>query len=351
MGKSKDAINDYELALRIDPDAESALLALVRLNWAAKERTEAVDYLRRYTVAAGGEFEGQVTAAEWHLRLGRYDDALDLAQRARETRPDERVQRVLGLVALHRGQYKEAVLHLPKADPDAEVLAGLIRAHLALGNLPEAADWAGEVGKVKDATAELRRLCKRVGGLVERRQALLKEAHVPAGKEDAWRQAADRYLCADEAHREGQAGERVEALLKGAFDGGADLGPADALRGLLALEKGRLAKALTDAEQAVKLSPEEARGYYVRGRVRLERGQADAVADLEKAATLSRRQDAAVLHWLAAALAQAGRAQDALTVQREAVQRNPHDPELMEQLHELEKGQPAPGQKTGRNGG
>jgi tetratricopeptide (TPR) repeat protein len=351
MGKSKDAMADYELALRVDPDAESALLALVRLNWAAKNRAEAVDYLRRYTVAAGGEFEGQVTAAEWHLRMGRYDDALDLAQRARETRPDERVQRVLGLVALHRGQNEEAVLHLAKATLDSEVVAGRLRAYLALGDLTEARSCcAAFLGEIEKPTAELRRLCRRVDGLVERRQALLKEAHVPAGKEEAWRQAADRYLCADEAHREGQPGERVEALLKGAFDGGAELGPAYALRGLIALEKGRPARALADAEQAVKLAPEESRGYFVRGRVRLERGQADAVADLERAATLTRRQDAAVLHWLAAALSQAGRAQDALTVQREAVQRSPHDPELIEQLHELEKGQQGSSQKAGRSG-
>jgi tetratricopeptide (TPR) repeat protein/transglutaminase-like putative cysteine protease len=351
MGKPKDAVADYELALRVDADADAPLLALVRLNWAAKNRAEAVDYLRRYTVAAGGEFEGQVTAAEWHLRLGRYDDALDLAQRARETRPDESVQRVLGLVYLHRKDYKQAVLHLAKATVDSEVVAGLIRAHLALGNLTEARSCCvALVGEIEEPSAELRRLCKRVDGLVERRQALLKEAHVPAGKEDAWRQAADHYVCADDARGDGQPAERVEALLKGAFDDGVELGPADALRGLLALERGRLARALADADRAVRLAPEEARGYYVRGRVRLERGNGEAVADLEKAATLSRRQDAAVLHWLAAALSQAGRAEEALTVQREAVQRSPHDPELIEQLHELEKGQPGAGQKTGRSG-
>jgi tetratricopeptide (TPR) repeat protein/transglutaminase-like putative cysteine protease len=350
MGKPKDAFADYELALRVDPEADAALLALVRLHWAAKDRDDAVDALRRYTVAAGDEFEGQVTAAEWHLRLGRYEDALDLARRAAEARPDERVERVLGLVSLHRKEYKDVALHLAKAELDAEVLAGLLRAHLALGNLSEAADWAGQLGKVKGATPEVRRLCKRVNALVERRQALLKEVHVPADKEDAWRQAADRYVCADEAHADDQPAERVEALLKGAFDGGADLGPAYGLRGLLALEKGRLARALADAERAVRLAPDEARGYYVRGRVRLERGSTEAVADLEKAATLSRRQDAAVLHWFAAALSQAGRPREALTVQREAVQRSPRDPELIEQLHELEKGQPGNGQKTGRSG-
>jgi len=39
------------------------------------------------------------------------------------------------------------------------------------------------------------------------------------------------------------------------------------------------------------LAPADARGYYVRGRVRLERGSKEALADLEKAADLSKRKD------------------------------------------------------------
>jgi tetratricopeptide (TPR) repeat protein/transglutaminase-like putative cysteine protease len=350
LGKPKDAIADYEQALRVDQDAAVPLLALVRLHWAAKQREEALDALRRYTVAADSEPEALVTAAEWHLKLGRYEDAQDLAQRAREARPEERAQRVLGLVALHRGQYDEAVRRLDKAEANAEVLAGLVRAHLAVGNLTEAALRAGQADKLKESSPELRRLCKRVTGLVERRAAVLKDLDVPAGRRDAWQKAADHFVCAEDARRSGQSDQRVEGLLRGAFGGDVELGPAFALRGEVALEKGRLAKALADAEQAVRLAPKEPAGYYVRGRVRLERGNGEALADLEKAATLGDRKDAAVLHWFAAALSQAGRAAEALTVQREAVRRDPDNAELREQLRDLEKGQATPTPKTGRSG-
>ena len=120
-------------------------------------------------------------------------------------------------------------------------------------------------------------------------------------------------------------------------DPGPTLGPALALRGRLALERGKLSKAHDDAGEAIKLSPKQALGYYVRGRVRLERGRPDGLADLARAAELSARKDALILHWLAAALSQAGRYAEALTTQREAVQLRPQDPELLEQLQELER--------------
>lgn len=340
LGRTRDAVADYEQALRIDADAEEPLLALVRLHWAAKERAETLDYLRRYTVAAGTEPEALVTAAEWHLKLGRYEDALDLAQRAREARPEARAQRVLGLVYLHRGRYEDAVRRLEKTDADAEVLAGLVRAHLALGNLSEAALRAGQADKRKETTAELRRLGKRVARLVARRDAVLKAAAVTGGAEGAWRKAADHFVCAEDARRQGESTDRVEALLRGAFADGVGLGPAYALRGQLALEKGRLTRALDDAERAVRLAPQDPGGYYVRGRVLLERGSREALPDLEKAAALGEHRDGTVLHWFATALAQAGRTQEAVTVQREAARRSPDDREIRDQLRELEKGQP-----------
>jgi Flp pilus assembly protein TadD len=69
----------------------------------------------------------------------------------------------------------------------------------------------------------------------------------------------------------------------------------------------------------------------------LERADDKALGDLEQAAKLSERKDADVLHWLAAALAQAGRLEDALQAQREAVKLKPENREMMEQLRDLEK--------------
>jgi tetratricopeptide (TPR) repeat protein len=339
LGKPEEAATAYEQALKVEADAEKPLLALVRLSWDGKKTEDALGYLRRYTVAVGDDLDGLATAAEWHLRLGRDEDAFDLASKAREIGFHEKAQRVLGLVALHRGKYEEAALHLAKADLDAEVLDGQVRASLALGRLSEAIAQAAQLEKIKDPPPDLRRLCGAVGDLAARRETLRKEVRFPAGKEEAGKKALDQYLCADYAYREGAPTDRVEALLGGAFADSVEIGPAYGLRGVLTLDRGRLGKALTDAERAVALAPADARGYYVRGRVRLERGSKDALADLEKAAELSKRKDAVILHWYAAALSQAGRQGEALTVQREAVQQKPNDAEMAEQLRELEKAQ------------
>src|SRR5262249_25158429 len=144
--------------------------------------------------------------------------------------------------------------------------------------------------------------------------------------------AVDACVCAEQAFAEGRPAAEVEALLAKAFVGDVELGPAFGLRALLAVEKGRLTKALTDAEKAVALCPNEGRGYYVRGRVRLERGKEGALADLEKAARLTKRKDGRVLHWLAAAQAEMGQAQEALATQREAAKLAPNDAEVAEQL-------------------
>jgi len=174
--------------------------------------------------------------------------------------------------------------------------------------------------------------------LVDRTTALRKALPVPAGKAEACAAAIDSYACAEYAHEEGLPAGRVEGLLASALTEGVEVGPAHGLRGLLALENGRLARALSDAEQAIRLCPKEARGYYVRGRVRLERGAEGALPDLAKAAELSQRKEATMLHWLAAALARVGQQQEALATQREAVKLKPGDGELIEQLKEFERG-------------
>jgi tetratricopeptide (TPR) repeat protein len=129
----------------------------------------------------------------------------------------------------------------------------------------------------------------------------------------------------------------AEKLLGTAFQDGMELGPALALRGLWELEKGRLSKAAQDAERALRLSPKEARGFYVRGRVRLERQDANALTDLVQAAQLSRRSDAAILHWLAAAQFKAGKLDEAIATEQEAIKLNAHEPEFQEQLREFQK--------------
>ena len=115
---------------------------------------------------------------------------------------------------------------------------------------------------------------------------------------------------------------------------GKELGCVYGLKGLLALGKGRLREALTAAEKAVVLNPREASGWYVRP-VRLERAAPGALADLQKAAELSRK-DADVLQALAEAEWQAGQAEPARQTLREAIKLRPNDKALAELLKEPE---------------
>jgi tetratricopeptide (TPR) repeat protein len=336
LGKAKEAKEVYGLLAETEGNAEKGLLALVRLEAMAGARAEALDHLRHYVVAIGDDQSGLLTAADWYLRLGRADEAFDLADRAKEQRFHEKAHRILGLVYRQRGDHTKAVFHLNKAEPDATVLEALIRCHLALGQLKAAMECADQGDRVEDAGAGLRQAVIIANSLARRRQDVLQAAKVPAGKEEIWSEAAVQFVCAEYAWREGRPADEVEAMLARALPDSVALGPAYGLRGLLALERGRLTKALIDAEKAVALSPTEALGFLVRGRVRLERAGDGALADLTKAVELTGHRDATALHWLAAARFRAGQVAEALAAQREAVKLRPEDRELTEQLKVLE---------------
>jgi tetratricopeptide (TPR) repeat protein/transglutaminase-like putative cysteine protease len=343
LGKKKEAAAAYRRLAEMDGNLEKGLLSLIRLEVATGARGDALDHLRRYELAVDGDEAGMLTAADFYLRLGRLDEAFDLATRAGEFRFHEQAHRILGLVYRQRGDHAKAVLHLGKADADAVVLEALIRSHLALGQLKEAVERADQGDRLEEAGAGLRQAVIMANSLARRREDVLKGAKVPAGREEVWSGAAAKFVCAEYAWREGRPAAEVEALLAAALPDGVALGPAYGLRGLLALEHGRLTKALADAEKAVALSPAEAAGYLVRGRVRLERGADGALVDLAKAVDLTGRRDATSLHWLAAARFRAGQVAEALAVQREAVKLRPRDRELTEQLKEMEEAKSATG--------
>jgi tetratricopeptide (TPR) repeat protein len=337
LGRTKDAAATYREAVRAEPQSEDALLAVVRLSAAVGDRAEALDSLRRYTLQVGGDVNGLLRAAELYLGLGRYDDAFELASRARDIRFHEKAQRVLGLVHRHRGEHARAVFHLEKATPDAVVLEALIRSNLSLGRLHEAKGRAEQAERLADLTAGLQQAIVIADALGQRRKTILRALKVPEEQEEAWATAVERYLCAEYAWKERRPSAEVAALLEPAFGDGVTLSPAYALRGLLALERGRLSAALADAEKAIALSANEAVAYQVRGRVRLERAAAGALEDLQKAAELNGRRDAVTLHWLAAAQFRLGRIADAVATQREAVKLKPGEKELAAQLEEFEK--------------
>jgi tetratricopeptide (TPR) repeat protein len=342
LGRPADAVRVYREALTLDRDCQAALDCLIRLTLADKDRLQTLDYLRRYTVVVGEDVTGLLQAADYYLRLERFDDAFELASRVRKQQFHEKAERILGLVCLHRGDAAGALQHLGKAEIDATVLEGLIRASITLGNLCDLAPRLDRVEKLDKPSATLRRLCAEGRELRRRRTELGKDFPAPPGKEATWTAALDVLVCGEAALAKGRPVKQVERLLAQLPEEIA-LGPVYALRGRLALERGKLSVALEAAEQAVALSPRYAGGYYVRGRVRLERQLAGARADLEKAAELSGQRDAEVLHYLAAALSREGHWPEAITAQRAAVKLKPKNAEMVNQLSRFEKAAGTPG--------
>jgi len=239
------------------------------------------------------------------------------------------VQRILGMVALRRGEYDKAAFHLERADATAPVLLGRIQAQLALGNLTAAEREAKRGDLLVNVPADLKASMEWVRALVARRETLLKQSLPTPSDKNRWITAIEHLVCAEEARREGKAA-RVEWLLSKAEAEGRDLGPVRGLRAVLLLERGRLSLALAEAERAIVLSPKEASGWYVRGRVRLERTAAGALLDLQKAAELSERKDANILQALAEAQIQGGQAEQGRQTLREALKLRPSDKALGE---------------------
>ncbi|MFN4260571.1 MAG: DUF3857 domain-containing protein, partial [Gemmataceae bacterium] len=338
-----DAATDaYRTALRLNEKADAALARLIELSLAAKDKKSALDYVRRYTILATGDADMLALAADWHWRLNRPDDALELAQRSGDLAFTPLAHLVMGLVHEQRGEFEKAAQHLEQAGLAAPALAGLIRSHIALGNLRQAEDQALRAERLAKNHADLASTCALVPPLTQRRAAILKTVTMPPDEEEAWTRAVDAFVCAEYAWDVEGAVARVGTLLAKACRDDTPIGPAFALRGLLALEKGRLSRALHDAEHAIRLSPDDPRGWYVRGRVLWERGEEQALADLTAAVEKSQRKDAAILHWLAAAHLRRGQHDSALALQRDAVRLAPDNAEFTEQLRAIEKTQPTP---------
>ncbi len=337
LKRPREAVRAFERALERDKEATFALEALTRLALADRRRDDALLQARRLAAAAGNDVPGLLAAADFLLRLDRPDEAFDLAMKAREQGFNARAQRILGLIWLRRGEPFRALPHLDKAEADAGVVEGLLTCYLALGDL-EGAEKRLPLAErfTTPSTPSLQTSSERIRTLARTRDALAAATTVPPGKADSVRQALGQVVCAEAAYRDGQPRAQVESLLHQALTDSPDLAAGLALRARLALDRGQLRAALADAERAITLGPRQAAGYFVRGRVQLERDR-DALTDLLKAAELSGRQDADVLQALAAAQHRAGHLADALATQREAVKLRPQDKDLAQQLEDLEK--------------
>jgi tetratricopeptide (TPR) repeat protein len=343
LGRGREAGRAYEEALGLDRDTNGAMAGLVRLALAAGNRARALEQLCRYSLAVSDSPRGLLKAADYYLRLQRWEDALDLARRAGTEAEPAKAHRVLGLAHWHRDELTRAVHHLRNAEADTDVVEALLDCSVRLADLEDLPDLLRRAEGVDHPTAGLRGLAERAGRVLKRRADLGKQLPAPAGRVREWAKALGALACAEDAYGVHAPAARVESLLGRALDNGPEPGPALALRGRLALDRGRLGRALADAEAALRLSPDCATAYYVRGRVRQERADAAALPDLQRAAELTSRTDAAVLHALAECLFEAGRREEALEAQRLAVKLRPADADMAEQLTRFEKAVPSTG--------
>jgi tetratricopeptide (TPR) repeat protein len=305
-----------------EPEDRGSLQAIVRLEMALGHKQEAMRYLRRYTVAVAGDCQGLAKAAEFYLRLGRLDDALELAAEAIGSGPHADAERVMGLVYWQRREAERALPHLQRAAIDAQVQIALIEAFLALGDLRSAEFIADNVMERGGSQGELAKAVALVISLCQRRNLLRREMKESAAGID---KAIDLLVCAEHERREGITPQRVESLVKSALTAYPGFGPAHGLQALLHLEHGRLSDALSCAEQAVALAPWDARGHYVRGRVQLERGQSDALEELGEATTRALPADPELLTWYATALQRAGKTDLARSVRERAARLQVND--------------------------
>ena len=343
MGNAREAMEAFARALQVDREATEALDSLIRLSLLDSKKSAALDYLRRYVLAVGDEPAGLLLAAETYLKIGHDAEALDLATRATDPRFLGKAERTIGLVWLKRGDLSKAAAHLTKAEPGPAVFEGLMRTRIGLGDLSQAETVLARASKLDKPTDALRTAMDRTRRLVQRRTEL--SAALTDEQKKKGLPALGCLVCVEALREEGlPASAAEERLVKLAAT--MKLGPLTAWSARQALERGKLAVALAEAEKAIAQSPAYAGGYFVRGRVRLERGVDGALADLTRAADLSKQKDADVLHALADALHRSGRLQDALTVQRIAVRLKPKDNEMVEQLAVLEKEAGADGSQS-----
>jgi tetratricopeptide (TPR) repeat protein len=337
LGQLKETMQTLEMALDADANATEILEYLVRVEIKAGRKESALDHLRRYTVATAKDLASLVTAADLHLQLGRHEDAFELASRAREVGFQAKAQRILGLVYFAKQDYTQAALHLERADLDGKALTAVIQAHLRLGDLDAAQRRAESIRRLEKADADLLTAEKDIAALVERRHKLMDKWEPQIDVKKAATRVINRCLCAERGLEERWPREQVERLVNEAANENLEYAPLLALRAYLELEKGQLRKAVADADAAIKLQPTEPRAFLTRGRARLEQGNVNgALSDLRKATEFSKREDAIILHWFAAALLDAGRMKEAIETQRLALLLRPNDAELQDQLRRME---------------
>ena len=329
MGRPREALAAYRAAYEQAPGNREILLHAIRLSMKAKDDMAALDFLRRYSLRVLDDVEGLVLAAAAYHKLGRLDEALELALRAREIDFHERAQRIIGLVHFQRGDFSRAALHLEKAEPDVVVHAALLRSRLLTGELRDVPEQLARIGRLADVPPALARLAEQARAVLKRRQT--------ADGREGGSKAHDAAACAEYALLASEPAERVKRLADHALTSPVQPPLALAVRAKLELGQGRLRDALRDAEAALQGWKGLKLALLVRGWVRLERNSPGALEDLAAGVDWDGRKDADSLQALAEAQAAAGKKDEAAKTAREALRLRPRDKTLTELVERMEK--------------
>ncbi|HLS57309.1 MAG TPA: tetratricopeptide repeat protein [Zeimonas sp.] len=303
-GRNDDARTQFEAALKREPDSPAILFSLAQLAHQTKQPKVAEDYLRRY------------------LELP--------AQVQRDNAP---AYLFMGQLAEEAGRTEDAVGWYARVQRGEQFMPALTRRAVLLGKL----------GRGDEARELLRGTS--VATVRERVQLTAAEAQVlrEAGRDteafNVLAQALERMPeNPDLLYDYAMAAERIDRLdametsLRKLIELRPDYAHAyNALGYTFADRNIRLAEAQALIEKALELAPDDAHVIDSMGWVLFRRGQiAAAVAQLEKAYRL--RPEAEIAAHLGEALWQAGRADDAQRVWREAAAREPGNKTLEETL-------------------
>ncbi|MEM9881961.1 MAG: tetratricopeptide repeat protein [Planctomycetota bacterium] len=148
----RDAMNDLDRALAIDPGQVAALTLQAQLHLRAEEPRRAIFSLRTLLEQTPGNNAARRQLAELYLREGRVNDAADLIDAALEREPDNPGWTLLGAnLAAARGDTAAAAPayeSILERFPDADVLGRLATLHLQ-------ADDPGRARDVLDAHPQL----------------------------------------------------------------------------------------------------------------------------------------------------------------------------------------------------
>ncbi|MGA2137857.1 MAG: tetratricopeptide repeat protein, partial [Verrucomicrobiia bacterium] len=306
-GRMPEAIEQFEQALRFDPDKAEAHYNLgVALAQTGKPR-EAIEQLERAVRIKPDYPDAHYNLGVTFRQMGRIEEAMGHWEEALRLKPDlAEAHNNLGLALAQTGRVPEAIEHLEQAlriKPDSA------EAHNNLGMVLE------QAGRIQEAVGH-------------------------------WEQALRIKPDYAEAHNNlglalAQTGRVPEAIehLEHALQIKPDYAEAHNNLGIGLAKAGRIQEAVGHWEQALRIKPDYAEPHNNLGTVLMQSGRIpEAIEHLEHA--LQIKPDYAEAHYsLGAALEQAGRLQDAIGHYQQALRIKPDFTAAQSALVRLQAGQ------------